>query len=294
MTLLGTDLPKQLEWLALASRWTLGGLLAKAGSARPGEGAGWSHDRDYAPGDDYRSIDWRVCARHDELVSRCLPANSDRCVYVFVDCSRSMSTGRPPKFDVARRTAALLGAAALGHSDQLAVLAFAGRIVAELPPIRGSARLLKMLRFLDGLTPDGAPTDLARAAECLVRRRQRPGLAVVIGDFFAPESYRRGLEILRHHWHLPCVVHVCDREDAEPDLLGDVELYDVETGYRWNTVLGRRDLARYRELYEEFCGSVRRFCRQHAIGHLRVREDTSWERIVFELTGVVGKDEART
>jgi uncharacterized protein (DUF58 family) len=211
MTLLRADFPEQLEWLARATRWTLGGLLAKAGPARPGEGAEWSHDRDYTPGDDYRSVDWRVCARHDELVSRRLPADSDRCVYVLVDCSRSMSTGRPPKFDVARRTAAVLGAAALGHLDQLAVSAFADRIVAEFPPARGSTRLFTMLRFLDGLTPEGAPTDLARTAERLVRRRQRPGLAVVIGDFFAPESYRRGLEILRHHGYVPCVVHVRDR-----------------------------------------------------------------------------------
>jgi hypothetical protein len=173
----------------------------------------------------------------------------------------------------------------MGHLDQLAVLAFAERIVAEFPPARGSSHRLGLLRFLDRLTPEGSPTDLASAAECLVRR-QRPGLSVVIGDFFSPESYRRGLDILRCNGHGACVVHVCSREDGEPDVSGDVELCDVETGDRWTTLLGRRDLTRYRRLFEEFCGSVRTFCNQRAIRYLRVQEDMSWERIVFETTGL--------
>jgi uncharacterized protein (DUF58 family) len=285
MTLLDVDLPKQLDWLSQAARWTVGGLLTHASPANSGKGVERPTYRDYSPGDDYRGIDWNVCARHDELVWRRPPVDSNRRVYLLVDCSQSMSTGRPAKFDVARRIAAVLGTAALGHLDQLAVLAFAERITAELPLTRGSASRLKFMRFLDCLTPKASPTDLASVAECLLRR-QRPGLAVVIGDFFSPESYRRGLGILRHHGHAACMVHVCDREDAEPNVLGDVELCDVETGDRWTAVLSRRDLARYRELFQQFCDSVRTFCNQRGIHYLRVREDTSWQRIVLETTGL--------
>jgi len=291
MTLLRADFLTELESIAHASRSAVRGFLARTGPAGPlGSAEGPGH-RDYTPGDDYRGIDWNVCARHDELVWRRPAGDPDRRVYVLVDCSRSMSTGDPPKFDVARRIAAVLGTAALGHLDEVAILAFADRIVAEFPHARGRSLGLKMVRFLESLAPDGAPTDLARAAECLVRRRQRPGAAVVIGDFFAPESYRRGLEILRYHGYALHGVQVCDRADAEPDVLGDVELVDLESGNRWSTVLGRREQARYRVLFEEFCGSLRTFCRQRGIGYLRVRDDTSWRRLVFETTGLVVKDE---
>lgn len=290
MTLLDVDFPKQLDWLFRAARWTVRGVLAHAGPTHSGKDAEWWTYRDYSPGDDYRGIDWNVCARHDELVWRRPPVDPDRRVCLLVDCSRSMSTGRARKFDVARRVAAVLGTAALGHLDQLAVLAFADRITAELPLTRGSASQLKLMRFLDFLTPRGSLTDLAGAAECLVRR-QRPGLAVVLGDFFSPESYRRGLGILRHHGHAACMVHVCDRDDAEPSALGDVELCDAESGDRWTTVLSRRDLARYRVLFEQFCDSVRTFCNQREIRYLRVREDTPWQRIVFETTGLRMRNE---
>jgi len=285
MTLLEADDRKQIQWLAQASRWAVGGLLANAGPVASAGRGDWSDERDYTPGDDYRRIDWNVCARHDELVWRRPAADADRRVYVLLDCSRSMTTGNPSKFDVARRIAAVLGAAALGHLDELTLLAFADRIVAEFPPVRGRSHWLKMIRFLESLAPGGAPTDLAHVAECLVRRRQRPGPAVVIGDFLSPESDRRGLEILRYHGYAPSGVHVCARGDAEPDVLGDVELVDAESGQAWAAVLGRRELARYRLAFEEFCDSVRSFCRRRGIAYLRVRDDTSWRRVVFEVTG---------
>jgi len=285
MTLPGLEFPKNVQWLVHASRWTAGGLMAKAASGDSTGGRAGPVERGYVPGDDYHAIDWNVCARHDELVWRRPDADADRRVYVLLDCSRSMATGRPPKFDVARRAAAAFGAAALGRLDGLAVLAFTDRIIAEFPPVRGRSYWLKMDRFLDALSPGGASTALGRAAECLAGRRQRPGVAVVIGDFLNPESDRRGLEILRYHGHAVCGVHVCDRADARPDVLGDVELVDVETGRRWVSVLGRRDLARYRVLFEEHCRAVRTFCRQRAVGYLRMQEETSWPRLVFEASG---------
>ncbi len=281
MSLLETSFAKRIESLAYTPLRYFG-AMATHGVAVPPDEADY---RDYVPGDDYRAIDWHVCARHDELISRPAPAPQERCVYLLVDCTQSMTTGRPPKFDVACRLAALLGAASLARLDQLHVLAFADRIVAQLDGVRGRWHWLRLLRFLESLVPDGAATDLGKAAECLVRSRISPGLAVVIGDGFAPESYRRGLEILRHSGHAPCLVHVCSREDSQPETLGDVELSDVETSDRWTAVLGRNELARYRRLFEDFCNSVRAFCRQREIRYLSVMEDTSWQRVAFALTG---------
>ena len=104
-----------VAWLAATSRCAIGGLLADRGDAESLGAEGWPRHRDYSPGDDFRWIDWSVCARHDELISRYRPAGEDRGVTILVDCSRSMSVGEPKKFDAARRGAAALGAMALGR-----------------------------------------------------------------------------------------------------------------------------------------------------------------------------------
>jgi uncharacterized protein (DUF58 family) len=251
-----------------------------------GAETGWTRHRDYSPGDDYRYVDWSVCARHDELVSRECPGGADRPVYVLLDSSRSMSVGDPSKFEVAVRIAAAVGAAALGRLDRVAMATFAGGIVDELPPIRGRSRLLKLARFLASQTPDGAASDFARAAEALVRRRHGPGPVVVVGDFFDPESHRRGLGTLQSRGYHPRMVHVVDAGEESPELVGDVELCDAESGASWVATLDENDIARYLAAFAGFCRSARAFCLRKKIPYIRVRGDTPWSRVVFEATGL--------
>ncbi len=77
--------------------------------------------------------------------------------------STSCSTARgawasasPPKFDYARQVAAALAYIALADLDRVAVVAFAGDIVADFPLTRGKARILSLLKFLEGLEPQGS------------------------------------------------------------------------------------------------------------------------------------------
>ena len=72
-------------------------------------------------------------ARHDELLLKRFQEEEDLHVYILLDCSRSMAFGEPPKFDYARQVAAALAYIALADLDRVAVVAFAGDIVADFP-----------------------------------------------------------------------------------------------------------------------------------------------------------------
>src|SRR5438309_9716165 len=118
--------------------------------------------RTSTPGDDFRYLDWNLYARHDELLLKRFQEEEDLHVYILLDCSRSMGFGSPPKFDFARQVAAALAYIALADLGRVAVVAFAGEIVADFPLTRGKARILSLLKFLEGLAPQGTPTDRAR------------------------------------------------------------------------------------------------------------------------------------
>lgn len=284
MTFLDGEALKQLQGFIRAAQRRPTAIRACAA------GGEWAeHDaryRAYAPGDDYRRIDWNVCARRDELLFRPPPPFSDRLVHLLVDCSRSMTTGRPAKWERALRIAAWLGAAALARFDRVGALGFADGVVAEHSPARGAARCLTLARFLGGLKPQGTRADLAAACPRLARWG-RPGLAIVIGDFLDPASYCRGLDLLKCSSREVCAVHVCDRADAQPDLRGRVELCDIETGRRLVAVLGRRELSDYRAAFDRFCETMRRFCRTRGIAYHRNWEDTPWQRTLFDSMGLV-------
>ena len=253
MALFDSDFLKKLEYLSLVSRRVFrGSLLAQRRTMQLGGGIEFADHREYVPGDDFRYLDWNVYARLDELMLKRFQEEEDLHVYFLLDCSRSMGFGDPPKFDFARQVTAALAYIALADLDRVAVVRFADDIVADFPLTRGKARILALLHFLEGLESQGAKTDLARVATGFVHRGQRRGLAVVVSDLYDPAGFERGLDLLRHRRYEPHIVQIYDRREAEPDLLGDMELYDVESESVRKVTVTEKSLRQYRQISRTF------------------------------------------
>src|SRR5579864_3306524 len=91
---------QKLEMLALASRRALRG--SGAGLRRSvvaGASVEFADFRTYAPGDDFRRVDWNAYARLGKLFLRIYMAEENATATLFLDCSGSMAGGTPPKGD---------------------------------------------------------------------------------------------------------------------------------------------------------------------------------------------------
>ncbi len=250
---------QRIRQLPLIARQIGGGFLGLPGDRFPATGAELAEHRDYSPGDDYRRVDWSVCARHDELLVRPVRGTVPTPVYLLLDGSRSMGLGRPPKFDAARQVAAALGYVALSGLARVGVTVFADRLIDDLPP-QGPARgVVSLLHFLDGLAPREQGTSLVEAARQFGARRQPRGPLVVLSDFFDPAGCEPGLEILCRAGYSLRIVHVYDPHDAVPVAPGDADLDDVETGSRWRITLTRRQVAEYTEHYQRLHHRLRSY-----------------------------------
>jgi uncharacterized protein (DUF58 family) len=289
--LFDTDFLKKLEYLSLVSRRVFRGqILAQRRTTQLGGGIEFADHREYAPGDDFRYLDWNVYARHDELLLKRFQEDEDLHVYIFVDCSRSMAFGSPVKFDYARQVAAALAYIALADLDRVAVMAFADDIVADFPLTRGKARVLTLLKFLEQIKPQGNLTDLSRVARSFIHRRQaqRRGLAVVVSDLFDPNGFEKGLDLLRHHRFEPHVVQLYDRTEADPGFKGDLELLDVETGTVEKVTVTERNLRRYKQIFETFLESVRRYCTTYGISVNRTTTDVPFDELILRMMRAAG------
>lgn len=290
MPLFDSDFLKKLEYLSLISRRVFrGSLLAQRRTMQRGGGVEFADHREYAPGDDFRYLDWNVYARHDELLLKRFQEEEDLHVYLFLDCSRSMDFGSPNKFDLARQVAAALAYIALADLDRVAVVAFCNEIVADFPLTRGKARILSLLKFLESLEPQGSLTDLARVATGFVHRTQRRGLAVIVSDLYDPNGFERGLDILRHRHYEPHVVQIFDRTEAEPAVLGDIELYDVESSTSRKVTVTERKLKQYQAIFEQFQQSLLRYCRTYGLGCTRTSTETPFEELVLKMMRASGE-----
>lgn len=88
----------------------------------------------------------------------------------------------------------------------------------------------------------------------------------MIIDLYNPDGFAAGFDVLCHHRYEPHAVQIYDQYEAEPNLLGDLELYDVETEAVQKVTVTERNLRQYRPIFDDFRQSVRRYCNTYTYG----------------------------
>ncbi|MDG2107461.1 MAG: DUF58 domain-containing protein [Woeseiaceae bacterium] len=166
-----------------------------------GRGMEFDESRPYQPGDDPRSIDWRVTARSTTAYTKLFREERERPVLVLVDLRSNMHFATRGCFKSvnAANTAALIAWAAHHRGDRLGGLIFGDTSHCELKPRLGRRATLRFVHQL-AEHKDWQNRDASEGSEPLMqamsalRRVSRPGsLVVVISDFIgfnrAAQSY---------------------------------------------------------------------------------------------------------
>ena len=104
--------------------------------------------REYVPGDEIRSIDWNVTARTGTPFVKTFCEERELTVILAVDISASGSFGsfRLSKMETAVEVAAVLMFTALRNHDKVGLLFFTDDVVKYVPPRKGRANVLRLIR----------------------------------------------------------------------------------------------------------------------------------------------------
>jgi uncharacterized protein (DUF58 family) len=287
------DFLTRLEYLSIMSKKVFrGSLMAQRRTTQAGSGIEFSDHREYTSGDDLRYLDWNVYARHGDLLLKRFQEEQDLHVYLLLDCSRSMAFGSPVKFDLARQLAAALAYIALADLDRISIVAFADGLLADFPMTRGKARILPVMKFLEQLSPAGHATCLERAVQAFLLRRPRTGLAILISDLFDENGFEKGLDQLRYHRFDAHVIQLHDPQEADPALLGDVELTDMETSAIRRVTVTEKQLLTYKRLFQDHQQAVRDYCRHVAFGCTQASTRVSFDELIVQMmreSGIGGR-----
>ena len=221
------------------------------GSRFRGRGMEFAESRIYQPGDDVRSIDWRVTARTGRPHTKLFQEERERPVILLVDLSASMFFGTRTAYKsvLAAETAALIAWAAMHGGDRVGALVAGRSHHLELEPVSGRRGVLRVLRALAALSRQASNDEDQQIKLCdsLLRARHvaRPGsLLVVISDFYDLDEEAAGhlSRMRQHNDMLACWIH--DRLEIEPPPPGR---YGVSDGWQTATLdtVSRRARARY-------------------------------------------------
>jgi uncharacterized protein (DUF58 family) len=225
------------------------------GSRFRGRGMEFAESRIYQPGDDVRSIDWRVTARTGRPHTKLFQEERERPVILLVDLGESMFFGTRTAYKsvIAVEAAALIAWAAMGGGDRVGALVAGRSGHMELKPVAGRRGVLRVLHALAALSrpaeEDGERRIELRDSLLRARHVARPGsLLVIISDFYGLDDDAAGhlTRMRQHNDMLACWIH--DALEREPPPPGR---YGVSDGWQTATLdtLSRRARSRYAESF---------------------------------------------
>ena len=283
--LFDNDFLDTLEYLHIIARKILSGQMkAERRSRQKGVSVEFADHRPYAPGDDFRFIDWSVFLRTENLFLKLFEEEEDLYIYILLDCSGSSDFGRPYKFHYLRRLAAAVGYLGLAGLDRVFIVPFSdtlARGAAGVLTARGKGKVFRMLDFLTKLDAKG-PTNLAASLKTFAGSKRKRGLAVVLSDFY-DDAAMAGLNALRYQKFEVFAIHCVTPQETDPELLGDLRLHDAETGRFRDVTLTEGIMKRYREAFGNYCDALERFCRSNELGYVRCRTTVPFQETIIQM-----------
>jgi len=202
-------------------------------SAFKGRGMSFSEVREYAAGDDVRSIDWNVTARSNATHIKVFEEERELTVMLLVDVSLSSlfgSHGRS-KREMITEVGAVLSFSAATNNDKVGVIFFSDKIEGFIPPKKGRSHILRIIRELITLEPKGqAGTKISVALEYLNNVLKKRTITFVLSDFISA-PYETPLQLAARRHDL-VGIQVYDRGDRELPKAGLLQVVDAETGAR--------------------------------------------------------------
>lgn len=276
------DFLKKLEYLYLVSRKIFAGeRRLERRSKKIGSGIEFADYRNYSPGDDFRTIDWKAYGRFERLFLRLYEEEEDLSIHFLLDASPSMYVGSPPKVEPALKIVAALAYVGLCNLDRVNIHVCSSEIHHSLRQAKRRGEIFNIFRLLQSVQPGGL-TRLERVAAQFLSQNRKRGLVIWISDFYDYQGYEAAVKQIRYH-HFECfLIHLVSPEELEPSVTGDISLLDSETQKRRDLTLTPSILARYQKLFRAHCDQLESFCYANEVGYLRGNSTSPFEDLVLK------------
>ncbi len=240
-------------------------------SAFKGQGMQFDEVREYAPGDDIRSIDWNVTARMGKPYIKRFVEEREQVVMLLVDMSGSSDFGTIDKTKnaLAAEICAVLAFSAIKNSDKVGLITFTDKIEKYIPPRKGTQHVLRIIRELLFDNTPGGGTDIGEALDFLARVQKKKATVFLVSDFACGDISTQLRLVSKRHDMIAMSVH--DRYEKDLPKCGLMQFQDAETG---EIIIVDTSSKKFRENYitqanarnERLC----RMLRQSKVDHIQI------------------------
>jgi len=259
---------RRLEWLA--RRRMQGTLSGRHTSPDKGVSVEFAEHRPYTPGDDPRTLDWRIIARSDRNVVRQFIEETNLRTTLAVDVSGSMAyrgneatslNGNPlSKLDYALHLASALAYLFIKQGDAAGLVTFDREVLEYRRATGRPSQVRRILEVLDEVKP-GADTDAAAVLHDVAERIPKRGLVILISDLFDdPEKIVEALHHFDFREHELVLFHILAEEETSFPFSGYQQFRDLEKVSPLLRIDPQAVRAAYLERVRKFLATIEAAC----------------------------------
>jgi uncharacterized protein (DUF58 family) len=181
---------------------------------RLGEGRVFETLKEWVPGDDTRTIDWKATARRGKVMARQYEDERRQQVLLVIDAGRGMTAESEgvSRLEAVINAALQLAHSVVEHDDNVGLMVFADEVQTFVPPGRGRRALRAVLDGLASAEGRVVEPNYPAAFSQLAARNRKRALTVVFTDVIdrtASEALVAQVGSLRPR-HLPLAVTLRD------------------------------------------------------------------------------------
>ncbi|RLI92346.1 MAG: DUF58 domain-containing protein [Candidatus Altiarchaeales archaeon] len=267
----------QLKGLDLLARRKVSSVyMGSRRSVRQGRGIEIADYREYYPGDDFRSIDWRVYARTERLYIRRFEEEKDLTLHILIDSSASMdfSVSGMRKFDYGGSIAVGFAYLAMSKYEKFASALFSDRITDVMQPKKGKMHFFRMVELLNNAIQKGK-TDLEKCIGQYTNMIKSRSFIIVISDFIEPmESLEYAIYRIAKYSKEAVLVQILDPGEISLRWTDDIRFEDMESLKSERTFLSPDFKKRYQERLKEHISGIQEICDDTGIEFYSITTDT--------------------
>ena len=278
-----SDILKRVRKIEIKTRGLSNEIFAgKYHTAFKGRGMSFAEVREYRIGDDVRDIDWNVTARSASPHIKIYEEERELTMMLLVDVSPSRMFGSKEytKKNVITEIAATLAFSAAKNNDKVGCILFSDRVEKFIPPKKGRAHVMMIIRELVGFEPQGTSTNISEALRYLVGVNKKRATTFLLSDLINAENDMAKLDDalkIASSKHDIMAIRVFDERDRELPNVGIVEVEDSETGRReWLDTSSRAVRRFWAENYDERTSAMRSMLQQNRVDVANVATDEDY------------------